>query len=55
MRYALNGGGASSDDADFFVGQFMQIATAIAAGIIVVPTTGVKSVALKGVDTQNSW
>jgi hypothetical protein len=50
----LHGGSAGADDADALVAQLVQVAVAVAAGVVVVPAAGVERVALERVDARHA-
>ena len=54
MRDALNGGGAGSDNPDTFVLELVQASGGVATGIVIIPATGVKSVALVAGNAGNT-
>src|SRR5262245_43101682 len=53
VRHALNRGGAGADDGNAFVREVGEAAAVIAAGVRVVPPTGVERVTLEVFDTGN--
>ena len=55
MGNTLDGGGAGTDDTDPFIRQTSQIAKGITAGIVIVPTAGMKRKSLEFVNTLNPW
>ena len=54
MWNALDGGGASSDYANFFVCQFVEIAAAVTAGVRIIPAACVKGVTFERVDAGDA-
>ena len=50
----MNGGGAGTDHRHPLVGQLVQTARGIAAGVIVIPPAGVKAVALERLDAGDA-
>ncbi len=54
MRHALHGGSTGADDADALVGEPGQTAIGIAAGVAVIPATGMEAVAPEGLDAGNA-
>ena len=54
VRHALDGGRAGADDRDALVGEPVQIAVGIAAGVAVVPAAGVEGVPLEAVDAGDA-
>jgi hypothetical protein len=50
MRHALNRSRTRTNNCNPLVGEFMQVAARIAAGLVVVPTAGMKSVAFEFFD-----
>src|SRR5215470_5690107 len=52
MRNALDCGRTGADDADALVLQLAQVAVAVTTGITIVPSAGVKGVALEIVDAR---
>ncbi len=54
MRHALDGCGTGSDDADALVGELVEATVGVAAGVVVVPSTGVERVTLEGGDAVDA-
>lgn len=53
-RDDLDRGGAGADDGDALVGELVQVAAAVAAGVVVVPPRRVERVALEVLDPRNA-
>src|SRR5579885_211701 len=54
MRHALNRRGAGADHGNALVAQLVQISGGIAAGVLVIPSAGVKRVALESIDSGDA-
>src|SRR5882757_862034 len=54
MGNALNRGSACSNDTDTLVGQTHQAASLITAGVLIVPTAGMETLACEGRDAGNT-
>ena len=51
MRHALNSGCTCTDDSHTFVHELIEVAKRTAAGVIVIPPTGVEGMTRVGIDT----
>lgn len=54
MGHDLDGGGAGADEGHALVGESVQSAARVAAGVVVVPAAGVERMALEGLDARDA-